>query len=212
MTRAVNVPEHFAPLFEQAEHYVSQLFSEFQQKPEKGTLHVGEKRYVLVRAESLYVSLFDQLTAAFGEEHAGEFIYNMARIIGRSDSESFSQERGVTDPDARLSTGPVHFAYSGWAFVDIYSTSAPAPDETYFLHYHHPNTFESEVYKQRGRSTTQPVCLFSAGYSAGWCSAAYSVEVHGREMQCTARGDPRCEFIMAPFDNLDEHARRHYGP
>ena len=61
------------------------------------------------------------------------------------------------------------------------------------------------------KKAATPVCLFSAGYSAGWCSAAYGIEVHGREMACTARGDERCEFIMAPFEKLDAYAQEHYG-
>jgi hypothetical protein len=117
----------------------------------------------------------------------------------------------VIDPIEKLSTGPVHFAYSGWAFVDIYPSSQPSQDNSYFLHYQHPNTFESEIYKQKGMKPDHPICFFSAGYSAGWCSEAFSISVHAREMTCTACGDERCEFIMAPSRRLDEYAREHYG-
>lgn len=203
MVRTVSVPAAFEGLFAQAETYVDRLFHELRREPERGTIHVGQQRYVLIRGESLYVALFDQLTAAFGAEQAGEFIYNLARVIGRADSESFAKERGITDPTERLSTGPVHFAYAGWAFVDILPTSRPAPDASYFLHYRHPNTFESEIVRRRGTRAPEPVCLFSAGYSAGWCSAAYGIDVHAREVLCTGRGDDRCEFIMAPYEALD---------
>ena len=71
-------------------------------------------------------------------------------------------------------------------------------DDTYYLHYYHPNTFESEVLRQQGRTLKSCGCLFSAGYSAGWCSHAFNVEVHGREIRCLSRGDANCEFIMAP--------------
>ena len=40
-----------------------------------------------MRAESVFLALFDSLRSAFGDEHAHEFIYNMARVIGRSDCE-----------------------------------------------------------------------------------------------------------------------------
>jgi predicted hydrocarbon binding protein len=68
-----------------------------------------------------------------------------------------------------------------------------------------------EIYKKKGVKPEKPVCFFSAGYSAGWCSEAYSISVHSREMTCTARGDERCEFIMAPSKKLDEYAHKHYG-
>jgi predicted hydrocarbon binding protein len=50
--------------------------------------------------------------------------------------------------------------------------------------------------------------MFSAGYSAGWCSEAFGVDLHGRELRCVARGDDNCEFIMACADRLDGHERR----
>jgi hypothetical protein len=84
-------------------------------------------------------------------------------------------------------------------------------DETYFLHYHHPNTFESEVLRDRNKTTDQCACLFSAGYSAGWCSEAFQVEVHAREIRCLAKGDDTCEFVMAPADRLAAHAQRVLG-
>jgi hypothetical protein len=208
MVSSVKVPSQFVPLFEQAERYVGQLFSELKREPSKGTIHVGAQRYVLFRAESVYLALFDGLSQAMGEEPAREFIYNMARIIGRSDCETFSRDRHVTDPTERLSAGPVHFAYAGWAFVDILPSSSPSPDNNYLLHYRHPNTFESEVCQARKIKPESPACVFSAGYSAGWCSVAYGLEVHAREIHCVARGDACCEFVMAPFERLDEHCTR----
>jgi len=141
----------------------------------------------------------------------GEFIYNSAREIGRNDSRRFSERLGLTDGLDRLSSGPVHFAHAGWALVDILDDSAPAMDDSYYLHYFHPNTFESEVLKQRGRTLQTCGCLFSAGYSAGWCSHAFNVEVHGREIRCLSRGDTTCEFIMAPSEKLDGHEARMLG-
>jgi len=208
MVSTVKVPAPFGPLFEQADRYVCDLFKEFERDPNKGTIHVGQQRYVLMRAESVFLALYDGLRQAFGDEQACEFIYNIARIIGRSDSEAFARDRKVTDPNERLSAGPVHFSYAGWAFVDILDSSKPSPDENYFLHYRHPNTFESEVLKGRGITAERAMCFFSAGYSAGWCSVAYGIDVHAREIRCTARGDERCEFIMAPFEKLDGYEKQ----
>ncbi len=207
MVKSVKVPAPFEGLFQVAENYVEKMFQEYKREPEKGTIHLGGERYVLVRAESMFAALFEQLENSFGEEQAQEFIYSMARVIGRADGKAFIANRGVKDPAEKLSTGPVLFSHTGWAFVDIFDTSSPSPDENYFLHYQHPNTFESEIYKRKGIKSHHPICFFSAGYSAGWCSEAYGLEVHAREVRCTAKGDSRCEFIMAPFDKLDGYAK-----
>jgi hypothetical protein len=196
------------PLFEKAESYVEKLFGTMARRPEEGTLHIGDERYVVVRCEGLYRAWFSALEDSFGTEVAREFIYNTAREIGRSDAAAFAERLGLTDGTERLSCGPVHFAHAGWARVDILPDSAPASDERYFLHYYHPNTFESEVLIRRDQRVDHCACLFSAGYSAGWCSDAFGVEVHGREVRCTARGDANCEFIMAPAAKLDEHEAR----
>jgi two-component system cell cycle sensor histidine kinase/response regulator CckA len=75
----------------------------------------------------------------------------------------------VTDPLARLSAGPVHFAHAGWAFVDISADSSPTPNDDYYLLYDHPYSFESDSWLAAKRKTDSPVCVMSAGYSSGWC-------------------------------------------
>jgi hypothetical protein len=208
MLESVRVPAPMQPLFEQAEIYVSKLFETLVRHPEKGTVHVGDERYVIMRADSLFLAWFTALEQTFGAEIARQFIYNTAREIGRADSIAFANKLGLTDPVAKLSCGPVHFAHAGWAFVDILDDSAPAPNEEYFIHYYHPNTFESEVLRRRGEHPKECACMFSAGYSAGWCSEAFGVELHGRELRCVARGEDNCEFIMACADRLDGHEQR----
>jgi hypothetical protein len=204
MLKSALVPPAFEGPFARAEADVSRLFSQFDRRPEQGTLHVGGERYVLLRAESLYLAWFDAMQSAFGAETAGEFIYNTAREIGGADARAFAERLHETQGVDQLAAGPIHFAHAGWARVEILDDSRPATDDSYFLHYLHPNTFESEVLLRRGRRPEGPACLFSAGYSAGWCSSAFGIEVHARELACLARGDARCEFIMAPAHRLDE--------
>ncbi|HJL18149.1 MAG TPA: 4-vinyl reductase [Sandaracinaceae bacterium LLY-WYZ-13_1] len=205
------MPGPLEPPFEKAEQYVEKLFGQVDRRPQDGTIHVGEDRYVFMRCESLYLTWFDAMAETFGAVAARDFIYNTAREIGRSDCASFSDRLGVTDGVERLSCGPVHFAHAGWALVEIHDDSAPATDDSYFLHYDHPNTFESEVALSRDRRMDTCACHFSAGYSAGWCSEAFGIEVHGREIRCLVRGDDRCEFIMAPSAELDAHQARLVG-
>jgi len=206
--KSVRVPSAFEGPFAVGEAFVERLFSDVERKPEQGTVHVGGERYVFMRCESLFVAWFTALSETFGDQAASRFIYNTAREIGRSDSTSFAQRQGVEDPIARLASGPVHFAHAGWALVDILEDSNPSPNEDFFLHYYHPNTFESEVLAKRGESRDDCACLFSAGYSSGWCTEAFGLELHGRELRCVAKGDAQCEFIMSPSSKLDAHEQR----
>jgi predicted hydrocarbon binding protein len=211
MLTSVRVPPGLAPAFEFAQAMVRRLFADTVHAPDQGTIHIGGERYVLVRADSFYLGWFTAMTAVFGRTAAMGFIYNTAREIGRSDCAAFSDKLGLSDGVARLASGPVHFAYAGWAFVEIFEDSSPASDDSYFLHYAHPNTFETEVLRARETASEECACMFSAGYSAGWCTAAFGVEVHAREIRCLARGDDLCEFIMAPEKRLDEHVARLMG-
>ncbi len=206
--KSVRVPAAFEGPFTAGEAFVERLFSSVERRPERGTVHVGGERYVFMRCESLFAAWFSALAETFGEEAASRFIYNTAREIGRSDSVSFSQRQGVEDPIARLASGPVHFAHAGWALVHILEDSVPAPNADFFLHYLHPNTFESEVLAKRGETKEACACLFSAGYSSGWCTEAFGLELHGRELRCVAKGDEHCEFVMSPSVQLDTHEQR----
>lgn len=208
MLTSARVPDPLRPAFELAEALVSRKFDDLDLEPDQGTIRVGGERYVLLRADSFYLGWRNALSGSFGEAAADGFIYNTAREIGRSDCASFSERLGLTDGVARLASGPVHFAHAGWAFVEILADSAPAVDDSYFLHYIHPNTFETEVLRARAIRPATCACLFSAGYSAGWCTEAFGVDVHARELTCLARGDATCEFIMAPEHRLDEHEAR----
>jgi predicted hydrocarbon binding protein len=138
------------------------------------------------------------MEAQFGEVVMREFVYSLAKTIGRKDASQFAKKLKLSDPIARLSAGPVHFAYTGWAFVDILPMSSPSPDQNYVLAYHHPNTFESEHYRAQGRTLTRATCFFSAGYSAGWCSDSFGLDLDAREVRCIAKGDANCSFVMAP--------------
>jgi predicted hydrocarbon binding protein len=208
MLESVRVPAALEGPFAQGEARVAALFESFSRKPHEGTIRVADERYVLVRCESLYRDWFRALDESFGTEVAREFIYNTARAIGRSDAESFAKRLGLSDPFDRVACGPSHYAYAGWALVEILEDSTPSLDDQFCLHYNHPNTFESEVLIKNGEKSESCACLFSAGYSAGWASFAFGMELHGREIRCLAKGDPVCEFIMAPSHKLEQQEAR----
>ncbi len=214
----VRVPDAFKPLFDSAEGTVRAYFKDAIADPSKGIIEIADQRYVLFRASALSIDFLEtiqQLYADRGETEASaigrSFLFDIAHSIGMNDARAFHAKMGLTDPIAKLSAGPVHFAYSGWAFVDIHPESAPSPDENFFMFYDHPYSFEADSWLRAGRRSQTPVCIMNAGYSSGWCEQSFGVELTAAEILCRARGDDRCTFIMAPPDRIEQRIQEHMG-
>src|SRR6185503_11796216 len=214
MLNTVRVPEKFAPLFEKAQQYVTRYFADQRSAPERGTLEISGQRYVLVRAASMSVEFYEMVTRLYGEEKEAlavgrSLLFDIAHAMGLADARSFAEHMGLSDPIARLSAGPVHFAHAGWAFVDILPESVPSPDADYYLLFDHPYSFESDAWLNAGKKTDSPVCIMNAGYSSGWCEQSFGLPLVSVEILCRAKGDDRCRFIMAPPERIEGHIR-HY--
>jgi len=213
---SVTVPEPFKPLFDLAQQTVHDYFRHLKMDPTKGTIEINEQRYVLVRASALskdFLDTIQKLYADRGEEEAmaigKNFLFDIAHVIGMNDARNFHLKMNLTDPISKLSAGPVHFAYSGWAFVDILPESNPTPDENFYLIYNHPYSFEADSWKRAGKRSDTPICIMNAGYSSGWCEESFGIPLTAAEVTCTAKGDAHCTFIMSPPDKIQEHLDRY---
>lgn len=210
----VNVPEQFKPLFEVAQKTVKDYFKNIIFSPDKGTIEINDERYVLVRASALSYDFFNEIKNLYrdsGDEEAfnigQNFLFDIGYVIGKEDAKSFHKKMNLLDPVSKLSAGPIHFAYSGWAFVDILPESSPSPDENYFLKYNHPYSFEAASWVKAGKKAEAPVCIMNAAYSSGWCSESFGISLTAVEVSCKAKGDASCTFIMAPPDKIEEHLK-----
>ena len=208
----VRVPEAFRELFEMAQKTVADYFGEFRAAPSEGTIEIAGERYVLMRASSLsygFLNAVRQQYADRGDDealHIGRtLLFDMAHVIGMQDARQFHRQMGLTDPVAKLAAGPVHFAYSGWASVELLPGSNPTPDDEFLITYNHPFSFESDSWLRAGKHTDVPVCIMSAGYSSGWCEESFGLPLSATEISCKACGDEHCTFIMAPPHRLREH-------
>jgi two-component system cell cycle sensor histidine kinase/response regulator CckA len=213
----VSVPEQFRPIFSRAQQYVEQYFSQRVEDPRHSSILISGERYILVRAASMSVEFFDLVTSLYkdkGQEEArkvaSNLLFDVAHAIGKADAHSFHEKMGVTDPIERLSAGPIHFSFSGWAFVKIFPESHPSPDQNFYLIYDHPFSFESDAWRRRGQKAMQPVCVMSAGYSSGWCEESFGIPLVAVEVECQAMGDDHCRFVMAPPEKIEEHLERHW--
>jgi predicted hydrocarbon binding protein len=200
---SVKVPKQMEPLFEKAEQFVKKYFDNRQENPANGTITIGGERYILVRAASMSVqflefikTLYPGLEESEANKAAASILYDIAHALGRADAQAFHKTMNVSNPIEKLSSGPIHFAYSGWAYVDIFEESNPSPDENYYLIYDHPQSFEADSWITMKKVSDFCVCFMNAGYSSGWCEISFGIELVSREILCRAKGDKFCRFIM----------------
>ncbi len=212
--KTVSVPSGFEDVFAAAEHVVSRYFRERKDHPEHGTIEISGERYILVRGAALSVEFFGLVRELYGpgraqeaDEFARNILFDLAHAVGRKDAKSFHAKMGLTEPVARLSAGPVHFAHAGWAFVHIFPESRPSPDDDYYLVYEHPYSFESDAWLRAGETRDFPVCIMNAGYSSGWCQESFGIQLVAAEVRCRARGDDACRFVMAPPHRIEAYVR-----
>jgi two-component system, cell cycle sensor histidine kinase and response regulator CckA len=212
----VRVPDHLAAAFAKAEDAVSRYFADRRHDPEHGTIEVLNDRYVLVRAASLSVEFYGLVRDIYGPERRAEadvfarnLLFDLAHAIGRSDARTFHERMHLVDPHERLAAGPVHFAHTGWASVEILPGSRPVPNDEFYLYYDHPYSFEADAWLAAGDRSEFPVCTMNAGYSGGWCQESYGVRLVACEVLCRARGDDVCRFVMGHPDRIEGYLESH---
>jgi len=210
----VKVSSEFKPIFDTSQKIVGNYFKNLKFKPSKGTIEINNERYVLVRASALsheFLNSIKNLYKDRGEEEAltigKNILFDIAHVIGNEDAINFHKKMNLKDPISKLSAGPVHFAYTGWAFVDISPESKPSPDENFFLKYNHPFSFEADSWIKTNKKSTTPVCIMNSGYSSGWCEASFGIPLTSVEITCRAKGDKHCTFIMAPPNKIDSYIK-----
>ncbi|MRG45764.1 response regulator [Chitinophaga sp. SYP-B3965] len=211
---SVKVPPEFLPLFQKAEENVRQYFSHISLNPSQGTIEISNERYVLIRASALSKDFLGSILSLYADRGETEafgigrnFLFDIAHALGINDAKAFHAQMNVTDPLSKLSAGPIHFAYTGWAFVDILPESHPTPDDDYYLIYHHPFSFEADAWIRSGEQSKQPVCIMNSGYSSGWCEQSFGIPLTAVEVTCRAKGDEQCTFIMSPPHMIEKHIK-----
>ena len=211
----VQAPDNIAPVFKTAEDVVGKYFKDLTFSPDKGTISIGSERYVLVRASSLSYEFFNSIAALYKNRSAGEaaaisknFLFDIGHVLGREDAKRFHQKMKLKKPIEKLSAGPVHFAYAGWAFVKILPESNPLPNDNFYLKYEHPYSFEADSWISNKVKSKVPVCTMNAAYSSGWCSESFGLELTAVEVTCKAKGDKECSFIMAPPHKINSYLEK----
>ncbi|MFN5417008.1 MAG: histidine kinase dimerization/phosphoacceptor domain -containing protein [Flavobacteriia bacterium] len=210
ISKTVKVPDEMKPIFDGAQMVVEEYFKKLEFNPEEGSIKIDDERYILVRASSLSHEFFKNFEQNFPDKSKEEiftitkdFLFDIGHVIGIQDAKKFHFKMNLNDPLSKLSAGPIHFAYAGWASVDILPESNPSPDENFFLKYHHPYSFEADSWIKSGERAENTVCIMNAAYSSGWCESSFGIPLTAVELSCRAKGDEHCTFIMAQPDQIN---------
>lgn len=210
----VKTPAAFKPIFDKAERLVSSYFDQLKIEPDKASVSINNERYVLMRASSLSIDFLNKIKNLYSDKGEAEairigqnFLFDISHVIGLEDARAFHKKMDLKDPISKLSAGPVHFAFSGWASVEIIEAN-PVPNEDFYLKYSHPHSFEAESWISQGKIANQPVCTMNAGYSSGWCEESFGIPLTAIEITCRAKGDDKCTFIMAHPSKIKMHLER----
>lgn len=202
-------PKNYEELFLKIQNKFSDFFGQKIFFPSEGKIEINDERYILMRSSSISYDFFKGLMSLLeknGEESsfelAADMLFDIAHIIGKKDAEKYHKALKLKDPLQKLSAGPLHFAFTGWAKVEISPESNPVPNENFVLKYIHKNSFEAEAWIKAGKSTEEAVCAMSAGYSSGWCEESFGIPLIAVEIACKAKKDEECSFIMAPPDKI----------
>ncbi len=206
--RVVSCPPQFEDAFCSMQDRMSTFFSDIKMIPEEGRIEIGGMRFRFAQSKGLATAFRDTLTDIYGEKGAEQILYKLGRSLGAIEAKTFHKSFGLDDPMEKLAAGPVYFAYTGWAFVEILPSSAPRPDEDYLLTYNHPNSFEADAFVLENKRATHPICWINSGYSSGWCSVSFGIPLEAREVTCVGMGDPHCTFIMTHRTKILERVER----
>jgi len=205
---AAGVPAALIDTFSRAQEQISGYFDKVTPIPEKGKIEIDGVRFMWTQAKGLAVVFRDTITEIYGERGAEQILYKFGRSLGINEAREFHNKFQITEPMLKFAYGPIYFAYSGWAFVDVLPSSAPQQNEDYILTYNHPGSFEAEALIQTKTKVDHPVCYINAGYSSGWCSESFSLPLEAREITCVAAGDPHCTFIMTHRNKIMERSEK----
>lgn len=211
----VIVPDEVSDFFESIENKVRAYFDDVFFDPVSGEITVHGQRYVLFRSNSMSVDFMEFIKNRYSDRPESEaisignnFLYDNAKVIGKKDAVAFHKTLNLEDPIQKLAAGPIHFAFTGWANVELLPESNPVAGDDYFLKFTHHNSFESKSWIKAGKASETPVCLMNCGYSAGWCEESFEMSLTTVEIECEAQGDDQCTFIMAPTSRIHEYVSK----
>lgn len=155
-----------------------------------GALRVTDERYLFMRPHVI-VNIQKQLEGIVGASTKG-FLYLAGERCseeGMRVAEALTGEFGE-DRDLNVKRFTDVVALLGWGRVVVRTNTGGAQSIRVVIE----NSPIAEAYGP----SKKPVCHFLAGWSAGVAKRIFDREYFVEERSCSAQGEPRCEFDVAP--------------
>ena len=183
---------------------VDDFFSQYKAAADDAVIKIEKERYIFINVDSFSFELQKHLLESFGSVSQRKIMYEIGRSVGIRDSIKFTKKWNLTDDLERLAAGPIYFASSGWGFVEFVKGTNIEVNENFVLAFNHYNSFEADSFILNDEKSKLPVCLLNSGYSAGWCSVAFNMDLRTEEIMCKAKGDDECFFLMAQTKHFEK--------
>ncbi|KAL6043570.1 PPM-type phosphatase domain-containing protein [Balamuthia mandrillaris] len=207
--------------------------AELQRDAKTAKVLVEGTRHVFVRAKMLSCGFYSLMEELFGPdkesmamEYAANFLYDLGRYIGKLDRQRAKEDSksarqgsgngggsggngggsggaGVRD---RVFQFQSLMAEKGWGSGVVEEISADWPKQrSLHLVFSVADCFEAECWK--GKEVRGPMCVMTAGYAAGWCSACTSTALICVEVSCKAMGHSSCRFVVSHPKRIEKLVR-----
>lgn len=153
---------------------------------DNGSLSLQSARYVMIRP-TLFVDLQKSVEAQLGHE-AGNMLTETAAVEGASLAGLYRDAFGYSD-DQVLGSVAFMLSESGWGSVSVEMMNFEGRELVF-------KVMESPFAECYGPSI-QPVCFTLLGTFQGAAMTIFESQATGMEVQCQAKGDACCRFVVS---------------
>lgn len=169
-----------------ADDAVNQLLGSLTYDAERGALALSSARYVML-SPAVFVELQKQVEAHLPQEVA-EIMTRSAEGDGAFLASRYRDVFGY-GPDEVLTAVSYMLSESGWGAMSSEMANFEGEELVF-------KVLDSPFAESYGPST-QPVCYTILGVLRGVAMTLFEKEVDGMEVQCAAKGDTCCRFVVS---------------
>lgn len=171
-------------------------------RPEEGQIWLGDKRMLLIHAES-FGSLRQELVETMGTEYTRGLLTRAGYLSGMRDAELAIKTRHNESELEMLAAGAQLHALSG--MVEVEPVRVEADQERGYLYgeFIWKHSVEDDMHLAFNDKTNEPVCWMEIGYSSGFLTRLMGKRVLVREVECLATGDNVCRAVAKPVEEWD---------
>lgn len=165
---------------------MNQLLDSLTYEPERGALSLQSARYVML-SPTLFVELQKSIESHLPQE-VGEIMSQTAAGEGAFLATRYRDVFGYS-PEQVTSAVSYMLSESGWGAMSVEMANLEGQELVF-------KVMDSPFAEVYGPST-KPVCFTLLGVLQGVAMTLFDAETDGMEVQCAAKGDTCCRFVVS---------------